>query len=392
MEKQFPKKNDEKATSPGETTKDTESSISKILTLTPCSSNDLDLPSTPKFFAPSQGGSRFSSVSPGVLHNKQKSSISLGEVNEPIDEWISKTMEKIESALVGLSDFKEDGDDSRFNLAIVERLQKQANEAHERSMTELPKVLQNLKKTKPSPKKNGKETKAKKKPHLRAISELRPSKIKPRHKRDNESVVPLDIMETQIELVQSLSKQKSAQKSARTLSRQFSVDVNISRDNKGGARKNGLMSSHNATRQPQHQHHKSEIATVTNRLGQVNQKKESEVIRELLQKINDFRAKIEETDAEIKREEESLVDLGGGPHLKQQVEQLKSQLQDEPTSSEILKAKERNRALTRERDEHLALTTDLLKENVELREKIRLRNEQLAKLSTVIQNYASKPA
>jgi len=384
MQNQFPIKNDEKATSPDESTKDTESSMSQIIPLSPCSSNDIDLPSTPKFFAPSQGGSRFNSVSPGVLHHRQKSSISLGEVHEPIEEWISKTMEKIESALVGLSDPKEDGDDSRFNFALVERLQKQANEAHERSMTELPKVLQNRKKTKPSPKKNGKETKAKKKPHLRAISELRTSKIKPRHKRDNESEVPVDIMKTQIKLVKSISKQKSAQKSARTLSRQFSDDLNISKNNKSDTRKKGFMS--------QHQYHKSEIPIVTNRLGQANQKKESEVIRELLQKINDFKAKIEEKDAEIKREEESLADLGGGPHLKQQVEQLKSQLQDEPTSSEILKAKERNRALTRERDEHLALTSDLLKENVELREKIRLRNEQLTKLSTVIQSYASKPA
>jgi len=392
MQDRSPKKNDENVTSAVETLKDIEFSLSQRTPPSPCSSGDLNLPSTPRFIAPSQGGPRFNSMSPGGLPHGQKASISLGEVNKPIDEWISKTIDKIESALVGLTDCKEDGDNSRFHFSRVDISQKQENESHDRSMTELPKSLQNLKKTESAPKKNLKETKAKKKPHLRAISEMRPRKIKPRHKRDNESEVPLEITKTQSELVQSLSKQNSVQKNTQTLLRQFNDDLHISRDKNGEPTKKGLMSSLNVPRQHQHQYHKSELTTVTNRFGQANQKKESVVIRELLQKINDFKAKIQKNDAEIKREQESLVDLGCGPHLKQKVEQLRSQLQEEPTSPKILKAKEQNRVLTRERDDHLALTGDLLRENAKLREKIRLRNEQLKKLSSLIQNYASKPA
>jgi len=389
MENQFLKKGGEKSTLLVESPKDTESSMSQRLPLSPCSSNDLNLPSTPKFIAPSQGSSRFNSMSPGRLPHKQRASISLGEVNEPIDEWISKTMDKIENALVGLSDFKDDGDDSRFNFSQLERLQKEASEAHDRSMTELPKALQNLKKNISAPQKNVKVTKAKKKPHLRAISELRPRKIKPRHKRDNESEVPLEIAKTQSALARSLSKQKSVHKNTRKLSRQFHDDLHISDNKEGGTGKKGLMSSRNI---PLHQYHKSELTAVTNRLGWANQKKESVVIRELLDNINEFMTKIQEKDAEIRREEQSLADLGGGPHLKQKIEQLRCQLQEESTSPEMLKAKDQNLVLMRQRDERLALTGELLKENLVLREKIRLRNEQLTKLSTIIQSYASKPA
>jgi len=389
MKTQFPRKHDDKKTTATvESPKDTESSMSIQPILSLCSSSDLKLPSTPKFMAPSQGISRVTSMSPGG--GRKTPSISLGEVNEPIDKWISKAMERIESTL---GDIKadtiedEDSDDSRFNFSLVERLQEQANKsgAHERSMTELPKLLQNPKKTaaklKQSPKETQKETTAKKKSHIRAISELRPKhynliqrKGKPRHKRDNDSEVPLDIMKAQSELIQCLSNQNSSKENTRRSSKLLS-DADL----------------------PQARTPEDDVKTVgeprkKSEMSSANQKKEPEVIREFLLKINEFKSKIQEKDAEIEKEEKSLSELRGGPHLKQQVEKLRTQLQEEPTSPEILKAIERNRVLTRERDEHLALTGDLIKENVELREKIRQRNEQLSKLSAIIQNHASQRA
>jgi len=524
MKTQFPRKHDDKKTTATvESPKDTESSMSIQPILSLCSSSDLKLPSTPKFMAPSQGISRVTSMSPGG--GRKTPSISLGEVNEPIDKWISKAMERIESTL---GDIKadtiedEDSDDSRFNFSLVERLQEQANKsgAHERSMTELPKLLQNPKKTaaklKQSPKETQKETTAKKKSHIRAISELRPKhynliqrKGKPRHKRDNDSEVPLDIMKAQSELIQCLSNQNSSKENTRRSSKLLSdADLPQARTPEddvktvGEPRKKSEMSSANQKKEsevisalllknpkkteakskqrpketqkettakmkshlraiselrpkhynliekkgkprhkrdndsevpldivkaqselihslsdqnsskentrrlskllsdadlPQAQTPEDGVKTVgdnrkKSEMSSANQKKESEAFRSFLLTINEFKSKIQEKDVEIEKEEKSLAELGGGPHLKQQVEELRIQLQEEPTSPEIQKANERNRVLTRERDEHLALTGDLIKENVELREKIRQRNEQLSKLSAIIQNHASQRA
>jgi len=389
MKTQSPRKHDDKKTTATvESQKDTESSMSMQPVLSLCSSNDLKLPSTRRFMDPSQGIYRLTSMSPG--DGRKSPRISLEEVTEPIDKWISKAMERIESALGDIkADTIEDGDsdDNRFNFSLVERLQEQAikSDAHERSLTELPELLPNPKKTeakaKQRPKETQKETTAKMKSHLRAISELRPKhynliekKGKPRHKRDNDSEVPLDIVKAQSELIHSLSDQNSSKENTRRLSKLLS-DADL----------------------PQAQTPEDGVKTVgdnrkKSEMSSANQKKESEAFRSFLLTINEFKSKIQEKDVEIEKEEKSLAELGGGPHLKQQVEELRIQLQEEPTSPEIQKANERNRVLTRERDEHLALTGDLIKENVELREKIRQRNEQLSKLSAIIQNHASQRA
>lgn len=139
-------------------------------------------------------------------------------------------------------------------------------------------------------------------------------------------------------------------------------------------------------------YYKTEIRTnieIENKMQANETKKDSEVNREWLRKISVFKSKIHEMDIEIEKEENSLAKLGGGSHLRKHVAMLKTQLERMHENPEILKIKEKNRELTRMRDEQIALSVDLFKENKELREKIGVRNEKLAKLSSIIQNYAS---